>query len=479
MRVYFRADGDSEMGLGHIVRCGALAEMINGDFDCILLTRCTIDAVIKEAKQIFSEVIQWAEIIKQEEERKELIEKLSDEDILVLDGYQFREEYQDALRRKGASLICIDDIHSYSFKSSVIINSAGGIRTADYLALPQTQFYLGPRYTLLRTPFLKKSGARLLAVQNKNIFICLGGSDPNNITLTVLKHIIGLNRFEKYNVVVGGGYLYFAELQEYISENDSNITLYKSVSASMLAGIMAESSYAICAPSTVSYEYMTVGGIIYLKQTADNQQDMLQYLVKEGLAFSLGDITTISTQDEQKSLEKQAAIFDGKADQRLKAIFDKLAFAKKIRIRNIEKRDMMLCYDWANDPLVRAQSYNNSPILLSDHEAWFEAKINDKNSFFYILEWEGWAFAQVRFQVNDTTAIISFLVDKVYRNKGLGSTILSKGIEAFLTDFKNNIEIIGFVKVSNIASQRSFEKLNFNKKEAHEHEASYKYVMGV
>ena len=32
-KIIFRADGNSEIGLGHIMRCLALAEMLEGDFD--------------------------------------------------------------------------------------------------------------------------------------------------------------------------------------------------------------------------------------------------------------------------------------------------------------------------------------------------------------------------------------------------------------------------------------------------------------
>lgn len=477
MKVYFRADGNSQIGLGHIVRCGALAEMIKSDFESILFTRCNIAAIIEEAKQRFSTVIQFEEGIKLEEELNQFAGRLSGEDIVVLDGYQFGEVYHERILAKSVSLVCIDDVHAYSFKSSVIINSAGGIKPSDYSALPQTQFFLGPAYSLLRKPFFEKAAIRKNTPHNKNIFICLGGADPKNATLETLQFVTRLNKFEKYYVVVGGGYLHLQQLQNYINENRPNVSLSTGVSATQLANIMGECAYAVCSPSTVSYEYMTVGGIIYLKQITDNQQDMIRYLVKEGFAFLVGDAGIITEQEEQKSLKKQAAIFDGKAGQRLKSVFEKIALAKKINSRKMERADMMLCYQWANDPAIRAQSFNTNPIVLSDHQAWFETKLSDNQSFYYIFELAGKPFAQVRFQVSNSTAVLSYLVDKNYRNKGLATSILSKGIEAFINEFRNKIEIVGYVKFTNIASQRSFEKLNFYKKEAQEYDASYKYIL--
>jgi UDP-2,4-diacetamido-2,4,6-trideoxy-beta-L-altropyranose hydrolase len=476
MKVYFRADGNSEMGLGHMVRCGALAEIIREDTRRILFTRCQLGPIVEEMREVFDEVIQLHEDISDQEELKQFTQAISPADLVVIDGYHFKGDYQQKVVDSGALLVCIDDIHTYPFKSSAIINSAGNIKPSDYDALPQTQFFLGPAYTLLRKPFLQKALNRKQGIDNNNVFICLGGADPANATLAVLEFAIALNKFDQYFVVVGNGYRYFDELERYIAGKD-NISVLKGLSAADLADTMAKCSYGICSPSTVCYEYMTVGGVVYLKQIADNQQDMVQYLVENGFAFLLEDVVETTKEQEEESLSKQMKVFDGKAGERLKSAFGKLFISKQIDIRKVRKDDLMLCYEWANDPMVRAQSFNSNTIPLSEHEQWFNSKLQDPHSFYYILELENNPFAQIRFQVSNSGTILSYLVDQNYRNKGLGTTILSKGIGAFIKDFNKETDIIGFVKFSNIASRRSFEKLNFEKQEAVEYDASYKYVM--
>jgi UDP-2,4-diacetamido-2,4,6-trideoxy-beta-L-altropyranose hydrolase len=421
-------------------------------------------------------VIQLPENISIDEEIKRFTERILPGDLVVLDGYHFRKDYQQKVVDNGALLVCVDDIYSYPFKSSAIINSAGNIKPSNYDALPQTQFFLGPAYTLLRKPFLEKASTRKQRIENNNVFICLGGADPANATLEVLQFARELNKFDQYFVVVGNGYRYFEELEQYTSGRN-DISVLKGVSASDLANVMAECSYGICSPSTVCYEYMTVGGIVYLKQIADNQQDMIHYLVENGFSFLLEDAGNTTKEQEEESLRKQREVFDGKAGERLKSAFEKLFLSKQINIRRVGNDDLVLCYEWANDPMVRAQSFNSNTIPLTEHEQWFKSKLQDPHSFYYILELENNPFAQIRFQVNDSSAILSYLVDKNYRNRGLGTTILSKGIEAFIKDFNKKIDITGYVKFSNIASQRSFEKLNFEKQEAVEYDASYKYVM--
>ena len=116
------------------------------------------------------------------------------DDIIVLDGYDFNESYQDALISSSkASLVCIDDIHSYPFRADVIINSSGGITPLEYTSHPDTLFYLGPQYTLLRKPFLEMAEKRRKRLKNQDVFICLGGADPGNQTLEVVKFIAGLD----------------------------------------------------------------------------------------------------------------------------------------------------------------------------------------------------------------------------------------------------------------------------------------------
>ncbi|TMI64954.1 MAG: UDP-2,4-diacetamido-2,4,6-trideoxy-beta-L-altropyranose hydrolase [Bacteroidetes bacterium] len=476
-RIIFRADGNSQMGLGHIVRCGALSESIGNEFERILYTCCNLPAVLTEANKNFTAINLLSEETDLSAEAKKITSEIRVSDIVVLDGYHFREEYQEILRSTGASIVCIDDIHEYFFNADVIINSAGGITPMDYNALPGTLFYFGPQYSLLRKPFLKEAGKGKLREKNRKIFICLGGADPENRTLEVVKFIASLKKFEELRIVTGGGYQFADELNQYLKGNGLKASVGTSLNAEAMASEMLSCSYAVCSPSTVCFEYMTIGGIVYLEQIATNQDDMIRFLTREGFAFQLKDAEKENEIAEQKSLEKQAAVFDGKASDRLKKIVEQIFLSQQFVVRKVLAGDMMLCYEWINEPAVREQSYNNNAIPLSDHEKWFASKLEDPNSYYYILELDAKPMAQIRFQVSGNEAVLGYLVDKNYRNVGLGTTILSKGITAFTDDYKKVISITGFVKEANIASQKSFEKLKFKKEAAKEYAASYKYIM--
>lgn len=57
-----------------------------------------------------------------------------------------------------------------------------------------------------------------------------------------------------------------------------------------------------------------------------------------------------------------------------------------LNIRFASQKDIKNVFMLANDDLVRANSINSQKIKYSDHERWFNDKIKQKDTLFYILE---------------------------------------------------------------------------------------------
>jgi len=473
--IIFRADGNSKIGLGHLIRSSALAEMLKDQYDCVLATRCKLKPLLKELESVFKEVILLPEIDYRAE--AETFNKISAKsNLILLDGYKFDDTYQQELFQKGFDLFSIDDIHAFPFYSKAIINHSGGINPHHYCSLPSTQYYLGPRYALLREPFLQTAKTRRNLITDNNCFICFGGADPGNQTMHALQNNAVADQFAHFHVIIGNAYQYKQELEEFTSHH-KNISVHYAVSPSEMVDIMRQCSYAICSPSTIVYEYVSVGGIVFLEQIADNQKDVINYFIKEGMAFPLKSIGQLSEEEVKNAFIKQAFYFDGNSGERFRKLFHQYFEGKKLSVRKAGEQDLECCYHWANDPEVRAQSYNQANITLQEHLAWFNNKLKDSNSYFYILESENEPVAQIRFQVTGGEAVLGYLASSTIRAKGLGTTIIGKGIEAFVNDYRQHVHIIGYVKKANIASQRSFERLAFKKEEATIYPDSYKYTM--
>jgi UDP-2,4-diacetamido-2,4,6-trideoxy-beta-L-altropyranose hydrolase len=474
-QIVFRADGNSQMGLGHIIRSTALAAAIGDDYCCTLATRCKIPAILNEASSVFEKIIPLSEK-PYYDEAENFSEIAPASSLVILDGYSFDTNYQQILSNTKYESFSIDDIHESHFFSKAIINHSGGLTALNYEAEPGTLFYLGPYYSLLRKPFLEAAKERRKNVDNKICFVCFGGADPKNKTLEILERKEIGDQFEYFHVVTGSAYQHQEKLIE-ISAARKNISLYSAIPANDLVSVMRKCSFAICSPSTVVYEYMSVGGVVYLEQIADNQHDIIQFMTNAGLAFSLKDIGARDEASINSSLAKQENYFDGRSGERFKKIFQQYFEARKMIARKANESDLEISFHWANDPLVRDQSYNQQAISLNEHRNWFYQKMNDPNCFFYIIEIDQNPVAQIRFQVEDQQALVGYLTDQTIRNRGLGTYVLSKGIEKFIADHSKSIEIVGYVKSSNIASQRSFEKLSFKREMSEEKPASLKYTM--
>jgi UDP-2,4-diacetamido-2,4,6-trideoxy-beta-L-altropyranose hydrolase len=472
-KVFFRADGNAKIGLGHVFRSLALAEMLKEDFDCYFIIRNPLEILRTQILDICQGIIELPttndDIL---EARRIVANYFRIDDIVVLDGYHFVTEYQKIIKNKGCKIVCIDDIHSYHFIADAVINHAGGLLPKDYSAEPYTQFYLGLQYALLRRPFREATLERESKTPNNNIFICLGGADPKNDTIKVLEYCAKVGTFDRCFLVLGGAYLHQETLEEYLLTTTLDTTLLSNLSAEEMVKYMKKCSFAITPPSTISYEYSSVGGILFLKTIANNQVDIHRFFTQNQLAFNIKKISKINEFVRNETLVLQTKIFDGLQQKRLRNVFRTLTF--DIRKANID--DLNMYFDWINEPATRLQSYNSDAIALKDHQKWFEKKVYDSKSVMYIVLKNKDAIGQIRFDLSEV-ATISYSVDKKHRGLGFGKIVLRKGIAQYRAEFGNRLAIVGFVKKSNIASIKAFKSIYFTEEEATEHKNSCKYIL--
>lgn len=133
-----------------------------------------------------------------------------------------------------------------------------------------------------------------------------------------------------------------------------------------------------------------------------------------------------------------------------------------IKFRKAIESDLIQYFIWANDPLVRSQSYNSDLVTIDEHTNWFFEKLTDDSFYLYIFMNElNENIGQVRIQMKDEhNAIISLSIDFHFRGKGFGTEMLQLSSEEF---FKLNPQafIHAYVKSENISSKKIFEKAGY------------------
>jgi UDP-2,4-diacetamido-2,4,6-trideoxy-beta-L-altropyranose hydrolase len=470
----FRADAGNKMGTGHLVRCASLAGVLVNRFRCVLLTACTIPALIDSVRDKFEKVC----LLNGNSPELEFFLKETDANKLtVLDGYHFDKSYQCLLIAEGFRLALIDDLITEPVYADAVINHCGGLLPVDFRANPDAVFALGTHYLLVNPLFQLPAGERRKKVNDSNCFVCLGGADPQNETLNIIKQLAKTQSYSQVHVVIGAAYLHRDELAAFCTGKPF-ISVHEAVSAPALKELMLQCSFAVCASSTIALEYLSVGGVLWVKQIADNQHHIFNFLISQKLAFAWGADAIDTEQPFEERLEKQAVFFDGKAGMRLEKFFTTWYRSAQLSVRKATENELHTSYQWANDPVVRSQSYSSQPIPLADHSSWFRKKIAAENQYYYIL-WEGEkAVAQIRFELSGGEATISYLTAPELRGQGMGAWILAKGIRQLLTDTKPTT-IIGHVKNGNLASLRSFEKLAFQRTESTLYPDSITYTMNI
>jgi UDP-2,4-diacetamido-2,4,6-trideoxy-beta-L-altropyranose hydrolase len=317
VNVIFRADGDSSIGLGHIMRSAALMQILQKHFHCELWTKNPEFFPAGEFDSL--PTIKKFYASNKVEEAEDLVRQAPENSIIVLDGYHFDTAYQVVLKKGGLKVICIDDMINCHFVADAVINHAGGIKAEAYSCNSYTQLYLGPEYALVKPAFYFTD--RLARDPgDKKILISLGAADPNNATDKVLSRVISLSSFVEIKVIIGAANPHFSFLKEKYSSNKSVNFLYN-LSVHEMIAVMHNCTYSVLAPSTICYEYMTIGGIVFLYDIADNQQRTKQYFINGQLAYSFNDISQTSLKELQYSLQQQQMIFDRKSPERLLNIF--------------------------------------------------------------------------------------------------------------------------------------------------------------
>ena len=126
-------------------------------------------------------------------------------------------------------------------------------------------------------------------------------------------------------------------------------------------------------------------------------------------------------------------------------------------LRKAKFDDWKILLDWRNDPISRANSFDQNEITEETHKSWFSKSLKNPERSIYILEdKEKKALGTIRCDLNqDNTKTLSWNINPSNRGQGYGSLILKIFMES------NEGNFIAEIKEDNIASIKMAEKNGF------------------
>lgn len=333
MKILFRADGDSKVGLGHLYRLFALVEMLRNDYDFVFVTReGTLKNIIPD-----NYLTQYIPMHVQLHEEPQWIGNrfASEEYLIIADGYQFGSEYQRLIKAQNYVLMYIDDLTSEHMYADFVINHSPHVRVDDFKAELYTRFALGLKYALLRPLFIQAATEKKrLPNDIDTAFVCFGGSDQFDFTLMTVQSLLMLEQVKAINIIVGAGYLHTA-IYELAREN-SQVKIFKNLSEIELIQIMKACQLGIAPTSTILFELCSIKMILLAGYYADNQEKAYFELERMNLIHGAGDFRKSSieslyrslmlaiTSDNENLLQNQNQFFDGLQKKRFLKILNSI-----------------------------------------------------------------------------------------------------------------------------------------------------------
>ncbi len=460
----FRADGNSEIGLGHLYRVFSLVEMLKEEYCFVFLTKGSSMLEIIPEKYTIKIIPEDLSIL---EEADWIINNYSsNENIIIADGYQFISGYQEKIKQSGFQLVYIDDLIVEHMSADIVINHSPGITSEDYLNEDYTQFALGTEFALLRPCFLELAKKNREIKEINSAFVCFGGADPFNLTIKAVEGLLESRGIETIHIVLGAAYK--DEQISVLEKKYKSIKIYKNLSELELIRVMLQCNIAIAPSSTILYEICCVKMPVLSGYYVDNQKKIYKELLKKSIIYGGDDFTNYKANDFKDKIEdiisskltlkyigNQKKHFDGKSKVRFLGMINQL----NISFRKAKEEDLLDVYNWSNDLLVRKNSFNSDLIKLEDHKKWYLNKIKNKKSLFLIILINGKKGGVVRFEVKKDETTIGVLIAKNYRGQKLASKLLKESSKLYFNKFDK--EIYAYIKKENKVSIKSFEKAGY------------------
>lgn len=315
--VLFRADGSSEIGLGHLVRCFSLAKMLSVDFQ---IGFCCISAPISFLEELKVAGFEYFPLTNNEQ----FLEIIQYNDIAILDNYNLGIDFHRKIKERKAKVVCIDDIHNKPFDADLIINHSPSVSKSDYQSNMDTRYLLGVDYSLLRPNFLKGAIHHRIVEDLDTVLICFGGADPNNYTLSVLNACISNENFKRINVVTGVAYLH---LESFKLISDKRVFFYNSLKEKEMFDLMSNSSLAIVPASGTLYEALAAGCLVMSGYYVENQKNIYEGFKKLSAFYDLynfDNLEIISNISLNLFDALNKKVIDGLSSERIVESFKKL-----------------------------------------------------------------------------------------------------------------------------------------------------------
>lgn len=285
--VLFRCDGGPEIGLGHIMRCRALAFAFEerGWTSRFAVSKATAAYLKDQDPIVVPEGLEGAPFVKHILQNEKI-------ECLVVDHYGLDAEFEDGAATAGMLLVAIDDLPGRQHRVDVLVDPNPARIFDDYTGYvgprtdtgSQPRLLVRSRYAMLRPEFAKareRGQFRMVRRVPRKLLIALGGADPDNFSAQVIEEAPAFRAAGvATTLVVGQANLHQASLRQRCRELGVKFVC----NPPNLIRMVASADIAISGAGTTCYEFACLGIPTVALIIAENQRGVGQAIASIGAA---------------------------------------------------------------------------------------------------------------------------------------------------------------------------------------------------
>lgn len=419
MRVCFRTDGSLSIGIGHVMRCLALATELRrrGD-DCVFLMRNLKGSAADIVADAGFPVVSLACGPDWRDDADQTLAAIGEEPVnwLLVDHYGLAAEWEEVVRSKARRVAVIDDLADRRHACDLIIDHNIGRQREDYAPLvPEgTECLVGSEYALLRAPFAslrQAHDAKGATRMPRHMLVALGGGDSTEVTRAVLASMQDFSFPEGFRltVVVGSP----VDALDEVRRAAGRLSCATEVICNPpdFPELLAASDIAIGAGGVTALERCCLGIPSIIVVIAENQRRGAMELGSLGAASVISDVSHIGSRlpgmlasllDPAVAAAMSACamtVADGLGIRRVVDIMRRsegTRVAPDGSIRRMHEGDLAMVLAWRNHPDIRTRMLDQDFVREDKHWEWFAKANLDPGRTLLIYESEGRAcgFAQ-------------------------------------------------------------------------------------
>jgi UDP-2,4-diacetamido-2,4,6-trideoxy-beta-L-altropyranose hydrolase len=313
-----RADASVTLGMGHVMRCLALADALrrrggvvrfvcreHEGHLCNLIEKWgfAVNRMGAPASTAAGDAVSrpdgrlgatWREDA--EQTRVAIGSSVTKPEWLIVDHYAIDDQWESRLRPSVARILVIDDLADRRHDCDVLLdqNYYDNMEHRYQRLVPRDCIKaLGPTFALLRQEFYEaRKSLRPRGGQVERILVAFGGADPTNETGKVLEALASSSfRDLQIDVVVGTMNRYKAALFGRYAV-DPRVRFHESTAN--ISALMTTADLSVGAGGTMTWERCYLGLPSIVLVIADNQAETSAALHRAGVILNLGQAAEVS-----------------------------------------------------------------------------------------------------------------------------------------------------------------------------------------